>query len=80
MILKNRLYKLKYMRFTMQSILVTPRNYDEFHLLEEFLNSKNISSIVLYTEDKEDLGLLQLMNEADRNNQVSRENIMSILE
>lgn len=68
------------MRFAMQSILVTPRNNDEFHLLEEFLNSKNISNIILHTEEKEDLGLLQLMNEADRNKLVSRESIMSILE
>lgn len=64
----------------MQSILVTPRNYDEYLLLTEFLKSKNFSNYVLSLEEKEDVGLLQLMNEADRNNRVPRENIMSILD
>lgn len=68
------------MRFEMQSVVVTPRNFEEFLILEEFLKSKNISNYILSVEDKEDLGLLQLMNESDRQNTVSRENIMSILE
>lgn len=63
----------------MQSVLVTPRNIEEYILLTEFLKSKNLSSYEFSLEEKEDFGLLQLMKEADRNSKVPRENIMSIL-
>jgi hypothetical protein len=64
----------------MQSVLVIPKNIEEYIILTEFLKSKNLDSYELSLEEKEDLGLLQLMNEADRNKRVPRENIMSILD
>jgi hypothetical protein len=64
----------------MQSVLVTPKNIEEYIMLTEFLKSKNLDSFELSLEDKEDFGLLQLMDEADRNKRVPRENIMSILD
>lgn len=64
----------------MQSVIVTPRNTEEYILLTEFLKSKNLKCYELSLEEKEDFGLFQLMNEADRNSRVPRENIMSILD
>jgi hypothetical protein len=64
----------------MQSVLVIPKNIEEYIILTEFLKSKNLDSYELSLEEKEYLGLLQLMNEADRNKRVPRENIMSILD
>ena len=64
----------------MQTFLVTPRNAEEYIMLAEFLKSKNLNSFELSLDEKEDFGLLQLMNEADRNSRVPREKIMSILD
>lgn len=64
----------------MESIIVTPKNQEEFRLLTDLLAKKDISSKVLCEEEKEDTGLGILLQEADRNKKVSREEIMDKLE
>lgn len=63
----------------MESIIVTPKNQEEFRLLTDLLAKMNISSKVLSEEEKEDIGLGILLQEADRNEKVSREEIMNKL-
>ncbi|WP_138483648.1 hypothetical protein [Dyadobacter bucti] len=64
----------------MESIIVTPKNQEEFRLLTDLLAKMDISSKVLSEEEKEDTGLGILLQEADRNEKVSREEIMNKLE
>lgn len=64
----------------MESIIVTPKNQEEFRLLTDLLAKMDISSKVLSEEEKEDIGLGILLQEADRNEKVSREEIMNKLE
>lgn len=63
----------------MESIIVTPKNQEEFRLLTDLLAKMDISSKVLSEEEKEDIGLGILLQEADRNEKVSREEIMNKL-
>jgi len=60
----------------MESIVITPKTEDEAKLITDLLKKMNISSNVITDEEKEDLGLLKMMNEADTNDLVSREEIM----
>lgn len=64
----------------MEAILVTPKNINEYSILTEFLKRNKIDSNILSLDEKEDFGLLQLMNEADRSKKVTRESIMKIFE
>ncbi len=64
----------------MEAILVTPKNMEEFYIITDFLNRNKINNNVLSMDEKEDFGLLQLMNESDRSKKVPRESIMKILE
>ena len=63
----------------MQSLVITPQNKAELKLLEDLLKRLRIPARVLTDEEKEDLGLAQLMAEADRSEKVSREDIMAKL-
>jgi hypothetical protein len=63
----------------MSSIVVNPKNIEEFQFLTELLKKLNIEAKVLSDEQVEDLGLSFLMKEADRNDIVSKEEIMSKL-
>lgn len=64
----------------MEAILVTPKNIEEYSIITEFLKRNRIKNNILSLDDKEDYGLLQLMNEADRSKKVDRESIMKILD
>lgn len=64
----------------MESIVITPKTEDEAKLITDLLKRMNISSSVISDEEKEDLGLLMMMKEADRNNLVSRDEIMRELQ
>jgi len=59
----------------MESIIVTPKNQEEFRLLTNLLAKMDISSKVLSEEEKEDIGLGILLREADLTEKVSREEI-----
>ena len=64
---------------SMSSIVVKPKNIEEFQFLTELLKKLNIEAKVLSDEQVEDLGLSFLMKEADRKDVVSKEEIMSKL-
>ncbi len=64
----------------METILVTPKNFEEYSIITEFLKRNKINNNVLSLDEKEDFGLLKLMNESDRSKKVPRDSIMKILE
>lgn len=64
----------------MKSIVITPRDSKELKLVAELLKKMGISTTILSEEEKEDAGLLMLMNQADKNNTVSRKEIMDKLQ
>lgn len=63
----------------MKSIVISPKDLDEAKLITALLAKMNISSKVISDEEKEDMGLLMMMKEADLNDKVSREEIMKNL-
>lgn len=63
----------------MESIIISPRTQDEVRIIQELLDKMNISSTIITDEEKEDLGLLAMMKEVDRNDKVSRDAIMKKL-
>ena len=63
----------------MESIVITPKTKDEAKIITDLLNKMNISSSVITDEEKEDLGLLMMMKEVERNDKVSRDEIMKKL-
>jgi hypothetical protein len=50
----------------MESIVISPKTKDEAKIITDLLEKMNISSKVITDEEKEDLGLLMMMKEADR--------------
>jgi hypothetical protein len=63
----------------MESIVITPKNKDEAKIITDLLAKMNINSKVISDEEKEDIGLLLMMKEADRNEKVSRDEIIKKL-
>ena len=60
----------------MESIVINPKSKDEAKIITDILEKMNISSKVITDEEKEDMGLLIMMKESDRNEKVSREEVM----
>jgi hypothetical protein len=63
----------------MESIVINPKTKDEVKLITDLLERMNISSKVISEEEKEDMGLLIMMKEVDRNEIVSRAEVMKKL-
>jgi len=63
----------------MESIVISPKTKEEAKLITALLERMRISSKIITDEEKEDLGLLMMMKEVDRNDIVSREEIMKTL-
>lgn len=63
----------------MESVLITPRDKKELTLIKTLLERMNISNKILSENEKEDLALLKLMLQADRNELVSEKEIFKIL-
>ena len=63
----------------MESIVINPKTQDEARIIQDLLAKMNISSKVITDEEKEDMGLLVMMKEVDRNDKVSREDVMKKL-
>ncbi|MEO6148830.1 MAG: hypothetical protein ABIP28_01660 [Mucilaginibacter sp.] len=63
----------------MESILITPKTKIEAKLISDLLEKMNITSKILSEEEKEDMGLVMMMKEVDRDEKVSREDVMSKL-
>ncbi len=63
----------------MESLVITPDNSEDLSMLKRLLDKLHFPVRVLTDEEKEDIGLGILMMEADRNEHVSREEIMAKL-
>ena len=63
----------------MESIVINPKTKDEAKLITDLLEKMNISLRVITEEEKEDLGLLMMMEETDRSEKVSFEDVMKKL-
>ncbi|MBI4648777.1 MAG: hypothetical protein HY738_19860 [Bacteroidia bacterium] len=63
----------------MESILVKPKSFEEFQFISEILKRMKVKIYVLTEEEREDLGLIKLMKEADRTKKVLRDKIMEKL-
>ena len=63
----------------MRTLLVTPSKEEDFMLIEALLDRINARFRVLSEEDKEDFGLLALMNEGDPNDLIQEDVIMEAL-
>ena len=63
----------------MDAILVQPKSKSDLKLLSELLKKMKISSHLISAEEKEDIALLSLTNEADRKKKVSKDQIVSKL-
>lgn len=63
----------------MESIVINPRTKIEAKIITDLLEKMNISSKIITDEEKEDLGLLMMMKETDRNEKVSRDEVIKKL-
>lgn len=63
----------------MEIIIVNAKNKTELQLISDILKKMRVGMRVLTIEEREDLGLIKLMKEADRIKTVSREKIMEKL-
>ncbi len=63
----------------MEAILIQPKNKSEFKFLAAMLKKLNVNIKTLDIEDKEDLGLVELMKQADRSQKVTRDEVMAKL-
>ncbi|MBS1529536.1 MAG: hypothetical protein JSU01_04445 [Bacteroidetes bacterium] len=63
----------------MESIVITPKTRDEARIITDLLAKMKIDSQIITDEEKEDMGLLLMMKEADRSEKVSREEVMKKL-
>lgn len=63
----------------MQSLLITPKDEAELGLLSALLARLNVATTIIAEEDREDIGLGILLQQADRTEHVSRESIFKAL-
>lgn len=63
----------------MSTLVITPQNKSELDLLIALLKKMQIHVAVIDEDEKEDMGLVLLMKEADRTDKVSRESIIAKL-
>lgn len=63
----------------MQTLLINPKSKEEFRFISDLLKKRKVSSYVLSEEEVEDLGMLLVLNEADRSQRVSRKTILKKL-
>ena len=63
----------------MESVIITPRDEAQLNDLKKFIAASHMDAKILTDEEKEDMGLLMLMSEADMTDLVSEEEIMKIL-
>ena len=63
----------------METLLVTPNNETDLKLIKIFLKGLNISPKTLSDDEKEDFVMGETMNNIDRTEKVSSEDVMSFL-
>lgn len=66
--------------YYMSTIVVSPKNKEEFQFLSELLLKLNIRVKVISDEEIEDLGLSLLMKDVDRSDFVSEDEVMMKLD
>jgi hypothetical protein len=63
----------------MSSIVISPKDPNEFKFLKNLLEKLGVKSKVLSDEDIEDLGMSVLMKDADRSDRVSESEVINKL-
>lgn len=63
----------------MEPIVLNPKSKREYHFISQLLAKLNIPSRRLTREEREDLGMANLMREVDRSKKVSKASIMGKL-
>ncbi len=63
----------------MKAIMVTPKNESEFQFISELLYKLGVDSSSFSEDDREEIGMIKLFHEVDKNDLVSREEIMKKL-
>lgn len=63
----------------MDTLIVSPKTAEDLKILADLLNRLGISVLRLSEEEKEDLGLVILMHEANREEKVTRDEVMKKL-
>ena len=63
----------------MDSIMITPSNQQDLELLASIAKRMGFETKVFTEEEKEDLGMAYLINQADRTKTVSKEAVMKKL-
>lgn len=64
----------------MQVLMLSSDSKNDLDLIKKIAHKKGLKSRMLSANEKEDFGLLYAMQDADRNEQVSRDSIMEILD
>lgn len=75
--MKERRYFCK--KKGMDTLIVSPKTAEDLKILTDLLHRLGISVLRLSEEEKEDLGLAILMQEANRDDKVSRDEVMKKL-
>ncbi len=63
----------------MESVIITPKNESQLSDLKKFIASSHLEAKILSDEEKEDIGLLIMMSEANMNDLVPENEIIKIL-
>ena len=63
----------------METLLITTKDKQELNFVTEFLKRMRIKVTKISIEEKEDIGLVKLMEEVDRTQTVSSEEVLSKL-
>ncbi|OWY22519.1 hypothetical protein C7N43_38105 [Sphingobacteriales bacterium UPWRP_1] len=63
----------------MKTILITPKNKEEYALITALLKKMDIPNTILTNEQKENIGMAILIKKADNTKTVSRNTIMKKL-
>lgn len=63
----------------MKSLVINPKNEDEFKFLSDLLKKLGVGTSTISQEDFEDIGMAKLMHDVDRSKKVSRSQILKKL-
>lgn len=63
----------------MEALVITSKSKNDLKLIFSLAKKLGLKSKIMTSEEKEEIGLLNAMLEADRNEKVSKESVMEIL-
>jgi len=63
----------------MKTLVITPKDNKDFTFLSELLKKLGFEPLILYDEDKEDMGLLKAMLHEKKGDYVTEQEIMKTL-